>query len=238
MVETEFARDFGSDAVLQERQSYRDVQIALDKPFPRLQSGEEKMKRYQSFLMFAFVFVALGTFTSEAVYAQGGKGTVRKLNGKKAVPKNWDYIYDKKKGYGFYVPSASSTETIKVKGVDIAVINTGAVTDVDIFVLAFKDKTLTKDDLLVFAVEFLEGLGQTVTPGELQAEDSVYAVADATTVLEDGSKGKLRILVGTDITDNYIMIIGATPKNFAANEEMIDTIWGSFEMWSGGGVAK
>ncbi|MGI9034507.1 MAG: hypothetical protein ACR2GD_00580 [Pyrinomonadaceae bacterium] len=77
------------------------------------------------------------------------------------------------------------------------------------------------------AVAFLQGLGQKVTPGKLKAESEDYAVADATTVLEDGSKGKLRILVGTDIMDNYIMIIGADTKNFAANEKTIDTIWGS-----------
>ena len=118
------------------------------------------------------------------------------------------------------------------------VINTGAATDIDIFVLAFKDKTLTKEDLLDAAVVFLEELGQTVTPGNLKAESDDYAIANATTVLEDGSKGTLRILVGTDITDNYIMIIGATPKNFSVNEKTIDTIWGSFEMWSGGASGK
>ena len=34
------------------------------------------------------------------------------------------------------------------------------------------------------------------------------------------------------------MIIGTTVKNFDANEKTIDTIWGSFEMWSGGASGK
>jgi hypothetical protein len=81
-------------------------------------------------------------------------------------------------------------------------------------------------------------LGQAVTPGALRAEREDYAIADATTVHPELGKGKLRILVGTDITDNYIMILGASVKNFDANEKIIDTIWGSFEMWSGGASVK
>jgi len=40
--------------------------------------------------------------------------------------------------------------------------------------------------------------------------------------------------VGTDVTDNYVMILGAEVGKFAPNEEIIDAIRGSFEMWSGG----
>ena len=200
------------------------------------------MKNYRVFCVLSIVFLmALAVIPASTanVFAQRPtKGVARTVNKKNPIPKNWDYIYDKKKGYGFYVPSSSVAESQKIDGVDVMMINTGAATDIDIFVLAFKDKTLTKDDLLDAAVIFLEELGQTVTPGNLQAESDDYAIADATTVLEDGTKGKLRILVGTDITDNYIMIIGATPKNFSANETTIDTIWGSFEMWSGGASGK
>jgi len=200
------------------------------------------MKNYRVFCILSIVFLlalaAIPASTANVFAQKGTKGTAKTVNKKIPVPKNWDYIYDQKKGYGFHVPASSVAESRKVDGVDVMIINTGAPTDIDIFVLAFKDKTLTKEDLLDAAVVFLEELGQTVTPGTLKGESEEYAVADATTVLEDGSKGKLRILVGTDITDNYIMIIGATPANFSANEKTIDTIWGSFEMWSGGGVSK
>ena len=100
--------------------------------------------------------------------------------------------------------------------------------------LAYQDKTLTKEDLLKDAVDFLEGMGQKVTPGKLKGESDDYAVADATTVTDDGRKGTLRILVGTDVTDNYVMILGTDTDKFAANEKIVDEIWGSFEMWSGG----
>lgn len=199
------------------------------------------MKNYRVFcilLMVLLAFVAIPGFTTNVLAQKAVKGTAKTVNKTIPVPKNWDYIYDQKKGYGFHVPASSVAESKKIDGVDVMFINTAAPTDIDIFVLAYKDKTLTKEDLLDDAVAFLEELGQKVTPGNLKAESEEYAVADATTVLEDGSKGRLRILVGTDITDNYIMIIGATPANFAANEKTIDTIWGSFEMWSGGGVSK
>ena len=196
------------------------------------------MKNYRIIYTFPiafFVFALLFGFSTNVMAQRPTKGRANTVHSKIAVPKNWDYIYDKKKGYGFYVPSNSTAETIKEGGIDVMVINTGMPTDIDIFVLAYKDKTLTKDDLLSDALDFLAELGQTVTPiGDLRAESDDYAVGDALTVLEDGSKGKLRILVGTDITDNYIMIIGASTKNFAANEKTIDLIWGSFEMWSGG----
>ena len=200
------------------------------------------MKNYRIFCVLSIALLlalaAMPASTANVFAQRPTKGTATTVNKKNPIPKNWDYIYDQKKGYGFYVPSSSVAESKKIDGIDVMFINTGAATDVDIFVLAFKDKTLTKDDLLEAALIFLEELGQTVTPGKLQAESDDYAIADATTVLEDGTKGKLRILVGTDITDNYIMIIGSDPKNFSANEKTIDTIWGSFEMWSGGASGK
>lgn len=187
-----------------------------------------------------FILIALPVLTID-IFAQKTstpRATAKTVNKKIPVPKNWEYIFDKKKGYGFHVPVGSSLETDSFKGVDVAALTTPAPTNIDIFVLAFKDKTFTKDDLLDTAVLFLEEMGQEVTPGQLRAESEDYAVADATTVHPTLGKGKLRILVGTDITDNYIMIIGTTLKNFAANEKTIDTIWGSFEMWSGGASGK
>ena len=153
---------------------------------------------------------------------------------KNPVPDSWVYVYDDQKGYGFSLPEGSTGEMEKLEGIDVMVATTPAPSEVDVFVLAYKDETLTKEDLLNDAVKFLEGMGQKVTPDKLHAESDEYAVADATTVLKSGEKGKIRILVGTDVTDNYVMIIGTDEAKFAANESIIDQIWGSFEMWSGG----
>ncbi len=160
------------------------------------------------------------------------EGTAKTANKSVPVPADWVYVYDENKGYGFSVPAGTTSETDNSGGVDFTALTTPS--GVDIFALAYKDKTLTKEDLLKDAVEFLQALGQKVTPGALKAEGGDYAVADAATVLENGEKGNLRILVGTDVSDNYVLILGAEPDKFAANEKIIDEIWGSFEMWSGG----
>lgn len=150
------------------------------------------------------------------------------------VPANWIYVYDEAKGYGFYVPEGTTGESKTIDNFDVFMARTPEPNEVGIFVLAYKDKTLTKEDLLNDAVQFMEGMGLKVTPGTLKAESDDYAIADSSTVAEDGTKGKQRILVGTDVTDNYVMILGTEADKFAANEKTIDEIWGNFEMWSGG----
>ena len=71
-------------------------------------------------------------------------------------------------------------------------------------------------------------------PAYIEPESRKFASDDVNLIeSKEGKKGKVRILVGTDITDNYIMIIGSAREDFAANEKTIDIIWGSFEMWSG-----
>lgn len=160
------------------------------------------------------------------------EGTAKTANKNVSVPADWVYLYDENKGYGFSVPAGTTSDTDNSGGVEFTALTTPS--GVDIFALAYQDKTLTKEDLLKDAVAFLEGLGQKVTPGALKAEGGDYAVADATTVTEDGRKGKLRILVGTDVSDNYVLILGTDTDRFAVNEKIVDEIWGSFEMWSGG----
>ncbi|MCW5960539.1 MAG: hypothetical protein KIS76_10290 [Pyrinomonadaceae bacterium] len=160
------------------------------------------------------------------------EGTAKTAKKDNPVPENWIYVYDEAKGYGFYVPDGTTGASETVDGVDTFVGSTPSPSEIAIVVIAFKDKEMTKDDLLDVAVKFLEQMGEKVTPGDLTAESDEYAVAEATTTSQDGTKGKAKILVGTDITDNYVMLLGTEESKFAANEKIIDEIWGSFEMWS------
>ncbi len=161
------------------------------------------------------------------------EGTAKTASKKNPVPDNWIYVYDESKGYGFSVPEGTTGGSETVDGVDTFVASTPAPSDLGIVVISFKDKKMTKDDLLDVAVKLLEEMGETVTAGKLTAESDDYAVADATT-MSNGKKGKAKIMVGTDVTDNYVMLVGTDEDKFAANEKIIDEIWGSFEMWSGG----
>lgn len=167
--------------------------------------------------------------------AKKPEGTAKTASKKVPVPSDWVYMYDDVKGYGFYIPAGSNGESQTVEGIDVFVGGTPAPSEVAIFVLAYKDKTLTKEDLLNDAVKFLEGLGETVQAGKLTAESDEYSLAEATTTNAEGGKSKMKILVGTDVTDNYVMIVGTDESKFEANKEIIDAIWGSFEMWSLGG---
>jgi hypothetical protein len=196
-----------------------------------------------------WLFILISFVLSVSALAQGNtgiKGGQRPTGKAKGVssakripvPKDWTYWYDSKKGYGFYLPagSAGGSETAKLKETtNIFTAVTPAPSEIVVFVLAYKNKKLTKDDLLDDAVDFLEDMGETVEAGSLTAESDDYALADA--VITDSlfrRKAKVRILVGTDITDNYVMIIGTDASKFEANKNIIDAIWGSFEMWSGG----
>ena len=193
------------------------------------------MKKYlwiNGIISFFILSLSLIAFLPEAKAQRPTTGTAKTANKTNPIPKDWIYVYEKQKGYGFYVPKGTTGGLQTIGKLDLTVLKTPDSLGIDIFVLAYKDKTLTKEDLLNDAQEFLEALGQKVTPGELKGESDEYAVVDADTVHPTLGKGKLRILVGTDVTDNYIMIIGASEKNFAANEATIDTIWGGFEMWS------
>jgi hypothetical protein len=161
------------------------------------------------------------------------EGTAKTASKKVPVPSDWVYMYDESKGYGFSLPEGSKGDSSNVEGIDVFVGATPAPSEIAIFVLAYKDKTLTKEDLLNDAVEFLKGMGETVQAGKLTAESENYSLAEATTTNAEGGKSKMKILVGTDVTDNYVMIVGSDESKFEANKEIIDAIWGSFEMWSG-----
>lgn len=149
------------------------------------------------------------------------------------VPSDWIYVYDEAKGYGFSVPAGTTGEQGTSEGVDTFLASTPAPSELGIVVISFKNKEMTKENLLDVAVKFLEGMGETVQVGKLTDQSDDYAVAEATT-MADGKKGKAKILVGTDVTDNYVLIVGGDEDKYAANTKTIDEIWGSFEMWSGG----
>lgn len=149
------------------------------------------------------------------------------------VPADWIYVYDEAKGYGFSVPAGTTGGQETADGTDTFVASTPTPSELGIVVISFKDKEMTKENLLDMAVKFLEAMGETVQAGKLTDQSDDYAVAEATT-MADGKKGKAKILVGTDVSDNYVMIIGGDEDKYTANLKTIDEIWGSFEMWSGG----
>jgi hypothetical protein len=148
------------------------------------------------------------------------------------IPAEWVYFADEARGYGFSLPKGSQEDSASEDGVDTFV----AVTpdDITVIIYAFKDSTLSKEDLLDRAEKALNAMGETVTVGKLTGESEDYAVADATSVGKDGKKSKLKVLVATDVSDNYVMFVRSDEASYEAKKATMDTIWGSFEMYSGG----
>lgn len=151
------------------------------------------------------------------------------------VPANWIAMVDEEKGYGFKVPEGTDRQTQNSNGIDVFVAKTPEPSSVGVFVMAFKDKTLTKDDLLKFASAFLEGLGEkNVKIGDLVELSDDYSLGTISSVDEKGKITKGKVLVATDVSDNYVMLLGTDESEYKENEKIIDEIWGSFTMRSGG----
>lgn len=150
------------------------------------------------------------------------------------VPADWEYYSDTVKGYGFSLPKDSVGDSSTVNGTDVFVAKVPPPSDVRVEVYAWKDKTLSKQNLLDMTIADMKEQGENVTAGTLQGESDDYALAEASSVDSDGKKYKMKILVGTDVTDNYVMVVWTPEDKYDANKDIIDAIWGSFEMYSGG----
>lgn len=164
--------------------------------------------------------------------AQKPAGDSKKPATKATVPENWIDLVDEVRGYGFQVPEGTKGESSSEGGVDTFVAETPD--NIGIIVYAFKDATLSKEDLLERAEAAWKAMGETLTAGELKGEGGDYSLAEGTSTDSAGKKSKVKVLVGTDVTDNYVMFVFTDEASFAAKEQTIDAIWGSFEMYSGG----
>lgn len=163
--------------------------------------------------------------------------TTKKLPENKVnpVPADWITMSDEVRGYEFKVPQGTQHKTETVDGVDVYVATVPPPYDIAVMIFAFKDKTLTKADLMKRVEAVLASMGEKdVKVTDVQTLSDDYDVASFSSIDKDGKPSKGKALVGTDITDNYIVIVGTDGDKYAANEKTIDEIWGSFGMYSGG----
>ena len=161
--------------------------------------------------------------------------TEKKAPSTNPVPADWVRMYDDVKGYEFMVPQGTQHNSQTVDNVDVYMASVPAPYEIGVMVVAFKDKTLTKEDLLKRAENILTAMEEKDikidAPKELNDD---YSIANFTSTGKDGKVGKGKILVATDVSDNYIMLVGGDADKFGSNEKTIDEIWGSFGMYSGG----
>ncbi|QUV84062.1 hypothetical protein [Chloracidobacterium aggregatum] len=152
-----------------------------------------------------------------------------------APPADWETMYDPVRGYSFEVPKGTTEDHNEGKdGVDVYIGTTPKPSELTILVVAFKDKRLTINDLFKTSEDILKELGFLLSHGKEEMLSDDYGLALGNLTDKDGKKYKVKILVATDVTDNYIMVVGTTEDEFKAHEQEIDQIWGSFTMYSGG----
>jgi hypothetical protein len=151
------------------------------------------------------------------------------------VPADWITMSDDVKGYEFQVPKGTEHATDTTSGVDVYAANVPAPYDINVLVFAFKDKSLSKEDLMKRVESALTAMGEKdIKIGEATELSPDYSVATISSVGKDGKTTKGKVLVATDVTDNYIMLVGTDADKYSGNEKTIDEIWGSFGMYSGG----
>lgn len=153
---------------------------------------------------------------------------------KAAVPADWVVFSDTNKGYEFEVPAASTSKDYTVGQVDVFEVEIQQ-PQLHVIQTSYKDKTLSRENLVDDAKEILGLMGDTnVMTGKLEPLGDDYGLAEFTSTSKEGKKLQGKILVATDVTDNYITIVTSDAAAYKANEKTIDAIWGSFAMYSGG----
>lgn len=156
------------------------------------------------------------------------------------VPAEWTEMEDKVRGYSFSVPKGTTDHQESKAGIDIYIAEVPKPHAVQVMAVAYKNAKKTRADLLKEAGKIVEAVGnKDVKVGEPKELNDSYSTVDIScTDQDDGKKWKVRALVALDVTDNYILLVGAPEAEFKQSEEIIDTIWGSFDIWSGGATDK
>lgn len=150
-----------------------------------------------------------------------------------AIPKDWITFYDEAKGYEFSVPKGAATEFESSNGLDYFEAKLPAPSKVEVYVFSYNDKTLSKEDLIEDAVAFLKNGGEkNIMMTKPQEMNEQYALVDISSTDDKGVKLKYKLLVATDVTDNYLLYVSVPEGEYKANEELIDKIWSSFGMYN------
>jgi hypothetical protein len=150
---------------------------------------------------------------------------------KNPVPTDWEPIVHEAKQFGFMLPAGSTSEESNDGGIEMFRADLPDPYTVEVWVVTYRDKTLTKDDLWVDAEAVIKNnlKGTGVQMGPVVDLDGAFAVRDVSWTENNPIKGT--VLIGTDINDNYIMVASCLEKDYAKNQETIDVIWQNFYLF-------
>jgi hypothetical protein len=168
-----------------------------------------------------------GTNTAKAPVAKK-KPSKQKGDKPLEVPAEWEEWRDEVKKYGFSLPKGTKTSQKTSDGVEFLEAMLPAPHKVDALAAVWRDKTLSKDDLFGEAKGLLETLGSSgVVYAGCEDLDNVFRVCDVE-FTTNGEKAKGGVLVGTDVSDNYIMIAATPEADFEKNLPTIGSLLGSY----------
>ena len=167
---------------------------------------------------------------------KGKKKELPKAEVKNPVPAEWETMVDEVRGYEFKVPKGTTGKNTTVEGANIWEGELPAPHKVELACIAFKDATLTKDDLVKKGSKIREaGDGvKDLKIGKPEDRGGDFSLATYTLTEKDGAKKKGLLLVVTDKTDNYLLFLESEEAKFKADEDTMNEIWQSFTMYSGG----
>ena len=154
------------------------------------------------------------------------------------VPTDWTELTDEGRGFSFSVPAGSTGKGENKGGVGVFIGLLPKPSDkVLTMVIAYKDAKKTMDDLEKQSAELIDKVFEEVNATKVSSKNlsDDYRLVEMTSEdAKDKTKSHWKALLATDVTDNYIMIVGTPETAFKANEATIDELWGSFDMFSGG----
>ena len=154
------------------------------------------------------------------------------------VPEDWTELSDDTRGFSFSVPKGSTGSGQDKGGVGVYLgVLPPAQAKIGLMVVAYKDAKKTLDELETQSSDLISKVFEeaNVKKGATKDISNDYRLTEFTS--EDAKtkdKSHWKALQATDVTDNYIMIVGSPESEFKINEPTIDEIWGSFDMFSGG----
>jgi hypothetical protein len=147
------------------------------------------------------------------------------------APADWDTYTDAERGYRFKVPKGTRTDSRAVAGFDRLIASVPDPQRVAVLVVAFRESRFSKEELLEAAKRTLEKLGENNIKVDLRTKLSDdFELVEITSTAGNGLVTKLKALLATNATDNYVMLLGSPEPSFKADEQTIDIIWGSFVM--------
>ncbi len=153
----------------------------------------------------------------------------------RSVPDDWITVRDNVRGFDFQVPNGSKRDQVTKGTFTMYGAQVPKPHEIDVLVVAFKDKTRTKEDLFDDVDDVLEAAGcKDVKLSNKKEITTNFSECIVTYIDDDGSTpSKGKALVVTDKTDNYMMIAGSPAATFSVEEPTLDAIIGSLSMDSG-----